>query len=98
VRFPSRSAESLLALLACERLRSAAHDAERNPLPRSEVDALLAGLRERLALDAGPELDRGALALLQAHRLIVPEEPAQMRVLPAIARFARPTLRTKEPQ
>lgn len=49
MRFPSRSTESLLALLACERLRSAAHDAARNPLPRSEVEALLAGLRDRPA-------------------------------------------------
>jgi uncharacterized protein (TIGR02678 family) len=98
VRFPTRSSESLLALLACERLRSAAYDAERNPLPRSEVDALLAELHAVVQPDAGPELDRAALALLQAHRLIAPEEPAQVRVLPAIARFARPTLRTQEPQ
>ena len=97
-RFPTRSSESLLALLACERLRSAAYDAERNPLPRSEVDALLAELHAVVQPDAGPELDRAALALLQAHRLIAPEEPAQVRVLPAIARFARPTLRTQEPQ
>lgn len=97
VRFPSRSSESLLALLACERLRSAAYDAGRNPLPRSEVEALVAALRERVRLEAGPELDRAALALLEAHRLIAPEEPAQVRVLSAIARFARPTLRTQEP-
>ena len=55
VRFPTRSTESTLALLLCERLRAAAYDAGRNPLPRSEVVALLAALRERLALDAGPE-------------------------------------------
>ncbi len=97
VRFPTRSTESLLALLACERLRSAAYEAGRNPLPRSELDALLAELRERLRIDAGSELDRAAVALLEAHRLIVREQPAQVRVLPAIARFARPTLRTKEP-
>jgi len=97
VRFPSRSTESLVALLACERLRAAAYDSDRNPLPRSEVEALLAELRERLAPDAGAELDRAALALLEAHRLIAHEQPAQVRVLPAAARFARPTLRTKEP-
>ena len=51
----------------------------------------MAALRERLGLDAGPELDRAALALLEAHRLIEPVEPAQVRVLPAIARFAKPT-------
>jgi uncharacterized protein (TIGR02678 family) len=98
VRFPSRSTESLLALLACERLRSAAYDAGRNPLPRSEVDALLDELRERLRLDAGAELDRAALGLLEAHQLISREESAQVRVLPAIARFARPTLRKQEPR
>lgn len=98
MRFPSRSTESLLALLACERLRSAAHDAARNPLPRSEVEALLAGLRDRLLLDTEPELDGSVLELLEAHRLIAREEPAQVRVLPAIARFARPTLRTAEPR
>lgn len=98
MRFPTRSTESLLALLACERLRSAAHDAERNPLPRSEVEALLAELRDRVQLDAGPELDGSVLELLEAHRLIAREEPAQVRVLPAIARFARATLRTKEPR
>jgi uncharacterized protein (TIGR02678 family) len=94
IRFPTRSTESLLALLACERLRSAAHDAQRNPLPRSEVESLLAGLREQLQLDAGPELDRAVLESLEAHRLIAREDPAQVRVLPATARFARPTLRT----
>jgi uncharacterized protein (TIGR02678 family) len=93
VRFPTRSTESLLALLACERLRGLAHEEGRNPLPRSEVDALMASVRERLEIDAGPELDRAALALLEAHRLIEPVEPAQVRVLPAIARFAQPTLR-----
>ncbi len=93
VRFPTRSTESTLALLLCERLRAAAYDAGRNPLPRSEVVALLAALRERLALDAGPELDDAALELLESHRLIAREQPAQVRVLPAIARFARPTLR-----
>ena len=98
VRFPTRSSESLLALLACERLRSTAHDAERNPLPRSEVEALLADLRATVQPEAGPELDRAALALLETHRLIAREEPAQVRVLPAIARFARPTLRTQEPE
>jgi hypothetical protein len=97
VRFPTRSSESLLALLACERLRAAAHDPSRNPLPRSEVEAALAELRERVGLDAGPELDRAALTLLEAHRLLAHEEPAQVRVLPATARFARPTLRLKEP-
>ncbi len=97
VRFPSRSTESLLALLACERLRAAAYESDRNPLPCSEVQALLAELRERLAPDAGAELDRAALALLEAHRLIAHEHPAQVRVLPATARFARPTVRTKEP-
>jgi uncharacterized protein (TIGR02678 family) len=97
VRFPSRSTESLLALLACERLRAAAYDSNRNPLPRSEVEALLAELRERIAADAGAELDRAALALLEAHRLIAHEQPAQVRVLPATARFACPTVRTKEP-
>jgi uncharacterized protein (TIGR02678 family) len=94
VRFPTRSTESLLALIACERLRSAAHDAGRNPLPRSEVDSLMNDLRGRLELDAGAELDSAALALLESHRLIAFEEPAQVRVLPAIARFARPTVRT----
>ena len=98
VRFPTRSTESLLALLACERLRSIAYEDGRNPLPRSEVDSLMASLRERLPIEAGPELDQAALALLEAHRLVVPEEPAQSRVMPAIARFARPTLRTKEPE
>jgi uncharacterized protein (TIGR02678 family) len=97
VRFPTRSSESLLALLACERLRAAAHDSARNPLPRSEVEAALAELRERMGLDAAPELDRAALTLLEAHRLLAHEEPAQIRVLPATARFARPTLRSKEP-
>lgn len=95
VRFPSRSTESLVALLACERLRSVAHDAQRNPLPRSEVEALLADLRDRVQLDAGSELDGSVLELLEAHRLIAPEEPAQVRVLPAAARFARPTLHTQ---
>ena len=82
VRFPTRSTESLLALLACERLCVVAHDEGRNPLPASEVDALMASLRERLQLEAGAELDRAALALLEAHRLIEPVEPAQVRVLP----------------
>ncbi len=98
LRFPTRSTESLLALLACERLRRVAYDAGRNPLPRSEVEALLAELRERLAIDAGRELDRAALGLLEAHRLIAPEDPAQVRVLPAIARFAKPTLRRPAPE
>lgn len=94
VRFPTRSTESLLALLLCERLRAAAIDGERNPLPGSEVAALLDDLRERLALDAaGPELDQPVLELLQAHRLIALQAPAQVRVLPALARFASPTLR-----
>jgi uncharacterized protein (TIGR02678 family) len=93
VRFPTRSTESLLALLVCERLRVVAHEGGRNPLPASEVDALTASLRERLGLEAGAELDRAALALLEAHRLIEPVEPAQVRALPAIARFAQPTLR-----
>jgi uncharacterized protein (TIGR02678 family) len=93
VRFPTRSTESLLALLACERLRVVAHDEGRNPLPASEVDALMASLRERLELDAGAELDRAALVLLEAHRLIEPVEPAQVRVLPAVARFGRPKVR-----
>jgi uncharacterized protein (TIGR02678 family) len=96
VRFPTRSTESLLALVACERLRSVVHDAARNPLPRSEVEALMRELRARLDLDAGRELDSAALALLESHRLIAFEEPAQVRVLPAIARFAQPTLRTME--
>lgn len=94
VRFPTRSTESLLALLACERLRALAHETGRNPLPRTDVDAMFASLRDRLGLEAGAELDRAALALLQAHGLIAPEDPAQVRVLPAAARFARPTLRT----
>ena len=51
-----------------------------------------------MGLDAGPELDRAALTLLEAHRLLAHEEPAQIRVLPATARFARPTLRLKEPE
>ena len=94
VRFPTRSTESLVALLACERLRALAHETGRNPLPRTDVDAIFASLRARLGLEAGAELDRGALALLQAHLLVGPEEPAQIRVLPAAARFARPTVRT----
>jgi uncharacterized protein (TIGR02678 family) len=94
VRFPTRSTGSQVALLLCERLRAAAYDAERNPLPRSEVDALLAELRDRFDLDAGHELDE-ALSLLESHRLITYEEPAQVRVLPAIARFSRPTLRRR---
>lgn len=97
VRFPSRSTESLLALLTCERLRAAAYDADRNPLPRTEVEAVLAELRGQLAPDAGTVLDEAAMALLEAHRLIAHEQPAQVRVLPATARFARPTLRTREP-
>jgi uncharacterized protein (TIGR02678 family) len=95
IRFPTRSTESLLALLACERLRGLAYEQGRNPLPASEVDSLMSGLRERLGIDAGPELDREALGLLEAHRLIEPVEPAQVRVLPAIARFAQPTLRAR---
>ena len=95
IRFPTRSTESQLALVLCERLRAAAYDAERNPLPRSEVGALLAELRERFDLDAGHELDEAALSLLESHRLIIPAEPAQLRVLPAIARFSRPTLRRR---
>ena len=93
VRFPTRSTESLLALLACERLSGLAHQQSRNPLPASEVESVMSALRRRLGLDAGPELDRAALSLLEAHRLIEPVEPAQVRVLPAIARFAQPTLR-----
>jgi uncharacterized protein (TIGR02678 family) len=89
VRFPTRSTESLLALLACEQLRE--HEA--GPLPRSAVEALLARQREHLKIDAGTELDAAALALLEAHHLIAREEPAQVRVLPALARFAQPTLR-----
>jgi len=96
VRFPTRSSESLLALLACERLRAATFDCGRNPLPQGEVAVLMEELRARIQSDAGPELGRAALALLEAHRLIAPEEPAQVRVLPASARFARPTLRTTE--
>jgi hypothetical protein len=75
-----------------------AYDEGRNPLPGSEVEALLAELRARLAIDAGRELDQAALGLLETHRLIAPEEPAQMRVLPAIARFAKPTLRRPAPE
>ena len=45
----------------------------------------------------GPSSTARRCTLLEAHRLIAPEEPAQVRVLPATARFARPTLRTKEP-
>ena len=95
VRFPTRSTESLLALLACERLRALAYETGRNPLPRTDVEAMFASLRERLGLEAGAELDRAALALLQAQGLIAPEDPAQVRVLPAAARFARPTVRTR---
>ena len=94
VRFPTRSTESLLALMACERLRALAHEQGRNPLPASEVDSLMSALRTQLGVDGGPELDRAALSLLEAHRLIEPVEPAQLRVLPAIARFAQPTLRS----
>lgn len=93
IRFPTRSTESLLALMACERLRGLAYEQGRNPLPASEVDSLISALRERLGIDAGPEVDRAALGLLEAHRLIERVEPAQVRVLPAIARFAQPTLR-----
>jgi uncharacterized protein (TIGR02678 family) len=96
IRFPTRSTESVLALLACERLRAIAHDDARNPLPRGEVEMLIATQRERLGIDAGAELDRAALALLETHRLIEPLEPAQIRVLPAVARFARPTVRRHE--
>jgi uncharacterized protein (TIGR02678 family) len=94
VRFPTRSTESLLALLACERLRALTCETGRNPLPLTDVEAMFASLRGRLGLEAGAELDRAASALLQAHGLIAPEDPAQVRVLPAAARFARPTLRT----
>jgi uncharacterized protein (TIGR02678 family) len=96
VRFPTRSTDSLLALLLCERLRCAAREEGRNPLPGSAVAALLAELRERLALDAGSgeELDEPVLELLERHRLIAREAPAQVRVLPALARFAKPTVRT----
>jgi uncharacterized protein (TIGR02678 family) len=92
VRFPTRSSESLVALLLCERL--AAIVAERNPLPHSDVTAAIATLRDRLGLDAGPELDSAVLELLEAHRLIARERPALVRVLPALARFACPTLRS----
>jgi len=99
VRFPTRSTESLIALLACERLRALVYDSGRELLPRGEVDAMLAELRARLRTDAGRELDQAALVLLEAHRLIAPVEPAQVRVLPATARFARPTVRTaQEPE
>jgi uncharacterized protein (TIGR02678 family) len=94
VRFPTRSTESQLALLMCQRLRAGAHEKRRNPLPRSDVVALLGELRERFGVDGGRELDEGALALLAAHRLIAHEEPAQIRVLPATARFAQPTIRS----
>lgn len=95
VRFPTRSAESSLALLLCERLRATSFETGRNPLPRSEVASLLGDLRARLELDAAPELDAAVLELLEAHRLVAAEEPAQLRVLPAIARFTRPTLRSR---
>jgi uncharacterized protein (TIGR02678 family) len=96
VRFPTRSTESLLALLLCERLRAAAVGADRNPLPGSEVAGLLAQLRERLELAATDvdALDEPVLELLEHHRLIAREQPAQVRVLPALARFASPTLRS----
>jgi uncharacterized protein (TIGR02678 family) len=93
-RFPTRSTESTLALLLCERLRALAHDGDRNPLPHSEVAAALAEVGGRVGADAGPELLDTVLELLEAHRLIVCEPPALVRVLPGLARFARPTLRT----
>jgi uncharacterized protein (TIGR02678 family) len=91
VRFPTRALESQLAVVLCERLRSLVRERGRNPLPRAEVQGELAALRERFAVD-GPELDRGALALLIAHDLLR-EEGAHVRVMPATARFAQPTIR-----
>jgi uncharacterized protein (TIGR02678 family) len=94
VRFPTRATESQLAVLLCERLRAVVHEEGRNPLPRSEVERLLADLRARFDVDGGRELDAGALALLEAHRLIAHNDPALVRVLPAAARFAQPTIKT----
>ena len=99
VRFPSaleREPARAAGMRAPTRSRPRLRLATR--CPRSEVEAALAELRERVGLDAGPELDRAALTLLEAHRLLAHEEPAQVRVLPAAARFARPTLRLKEPE
>ena len=93
-RFPTRSTESTLALLVCERLRALAHDGDRNPLPRSEMAAALAEVAGRVGAGAGPELLDAVLELLEAHRLIVQEPPALVRVLPGLARFARPTVRS----
>ena len=92
VRFPTRALESQLAVVLCERLRALVRERGRNPLPRAEVEGELAALRERFAVD-GPELDRGAVALLTAHDLLR-EEGAHLRVMPATARFAQPTIRT----
>lgn len=93
-RFPTRSTESTVALLLCERLRVLAHDGDRNPLPRSEAAAALAEAAGRLGADADPVLLDAVLGLLEAHRLIVDEPPALVRVLPGLARFARSTLRS----
>jgi len=92
VRFPTRALESQLALVLCERLRSLVHEGARNPLPRSEVEHELAGLRERFGLRDAGALDAAALELLERHDLIRPEG-ARLRVMPALARFSRPTLR-----
>jgi uncharacterized protein (TIGR02678 family) len=94
IRFPTRSTESTLALLLCERLRALAHDAGRNQLPASEVHAALDELAARVERDAGPEFRDNVLDLLEAQRLIAREPPALVRVLPGLARFTRPTLRS----
>jgi uncharacterized protein (TIGR02678 family) len=91
IRFPTRSSDSTLALLLCERLRALAHDGDRNPLPASDVQAAFTELAARLELEADPE---AVLHLLEAHRLIERDEPALVRVNPGLARFARPTLRS----
>ncbi|MGZ4172914.1 MAG: TIGR02678 family protein [Solirubrobacteraceae bacterium] len=93
-RFPTRSTASTLALLLCERLRALAHDGDRNPLPQSVVAVALAEIGGRVGAAAGPELLGPVLDLLTAHRLIVREPPALVRVLPGLARFACPTLRS----
>lgn len=92
LRFPTRSTESQLALLACERLRKLAYEGERNPLPASEVEGMVAKLRRQHRVEGGAELDRDVVSLLASHGLVRREEPSLVRVLPALARFSHPSV------
>jgi uncharacterized protein (TIGR02678 family) len=93
VRFPTRGLDSQLAVVGCERLRALALDRHTDAVPRADVLGALAGLRERYGLPADAGLEERALALLERHDLVRSEDLV-VRVMPALARFAQPAVRS----